>query len=176
MCCPFAHGYRAIHWSMINLPGAMPLKKTYSPIPSLETINYQELLAGRDSCFPSHTGMLASWPSLRSYAGSHSGCEITLQQPWHAPSSPPWPLALTIFLRPLLQWSLRLLGGQVWHRWSICSWALQWHLFYGLRVVANFSINHHSLHKNPSLVRFESCTSLPAPRYNFVEKFATMPF
>lgn len=30
-CRPFTHRYGAIHWSVANIPGAIPLKKTNSP-------------------------------------------------------------------------------------------------------------------------------------------------
>lgn len=73
MCCPCTSGCGATQWSMVNLPGTIPLKKPDSSSPR----SYQLSIAlqfgeGAHAPFLLHAGMPTGLLFFRACAGNHS--------------------------------------------------------------------------------------------------------
>lgn len=79
LCCPYTLGNVAIHQSLVELPGLMPLPKPTFCLPT--TINCQLVFsqpgAGLPAASAFHAGILSGLCLLRSCANCHSCCEFS---------------------------------------------------------------------------------------------------
>lgn len=99
-----------IHWSMANSKSHTPLKKKRNSSSPKVLDNDFSTSAGE---LVSHPGIVTGLILYRSYEGNSHYCESRGVQKTLFCSSPPWPLALSVFLSRLPRWSLALWGVDV---------------------------------------------------------------
>lgn len=129
LICPYTHGYEVMHWSMVNLPEAISLKKLIlsppqshqlSIAPQLEVGIYEPL---SDPCWNVNVTIL-----YMSWADNHSCFQVTgavvlsCRMLFHV--GPPWPLTFAVFSHTYLRWFLSL-GGS-----PSCVWVLHSTLYF----------------------------------------------
>lgn len=121
------HGWRAIHWSLGNLPGSMLLKKIDSSSPSSYQLSIApQLGVGLVFPFRIHAVLLNGLIFCGSWAGNLS-CFVfmsAITQPRPKDPMSPWSSLSSGFhslSNPLLQWALSP-GGGVWHQCTAFRW------------------------------------------------------
>ena len=78
-CCPYAHGCRAIHWSMCHLLGPQPCRMLALSPPA--ATNCHQLLNGASWASPFHAGML---PGLILLEHTYRYSLIESTEWWHS--------------------------------------------------------------------------------------------
>lgn len=139
LCYPCIHGCEVIYLSLLDLWVPSLLRRTDSPFPISHWLLTASLLwVG---------AMLPNLIYCRSCLMHLSYCF----QKMLFCATPPQPLALTVFMPHILEWSLSLVN-EARYRYPICC-----HVYCILWSVVSFWANHYLLYKETSLMRSESC-------------------